>query len=66
MVSAIPNALTVTMGGKCAIRLARQELFHAVMFSVLQALFVLPLSQLQVLMSKQQSMPQLLQANNSQ
>jgi hypothetical protein len=64
-VSATPNALTATMAGKYAIRLAPQALFHAVMFSVSQALSVQPLSQLQPLTLRMQSMPQLLLSNNS-
>jgi hypothetical protein len=38
MISAILNALTATMGGKFAIRLALLALLHAVMFSASLAL----------------------------
>jgi hypothetical protein len=66
MASATPNALTATMAGKYAIRLAPQALFHAVMFSVIQALSVPPLSQPQPLTSRLKSMLLLLLSNNSQ
>jgi hypothetical protein len=66
MASATQNALTAMMVEKFAIRLVQQALFHAVMFSVSQALSVPPLSQPQQLTSRQQSMPQLLLSNNSQ
>jgi hypothetical protein len=65
MASVTPNALTVTMAVKFAIRLVRQALFHAEMFSASQALMV-PLSQPQQLMLSRQLMLQLVQANNSQ
>jgi hypothetical protein len=66
MASVTPNALTDTMVGKFAMRLARQALFHAEMFSVSQALSVPQLYQLQQLMLRLQSMPQFLLLNNSQ